>query len=64
MQCVVAWALDHFPRGQLNLRIDYQAGFASVPQAVQEACVQLAQDLYQGGLVNNSVRKATHAARP
>jgi hypothetical protein len=61
------WRLDdetgelygRFPRGQLNIRIDYRAGFASVPQPVQEACVQLVQDLYQAGLVNNSLKKAT-----
>jgi hypothetical protein len=61
------WRLDEetgelvgrFPRGQLNIRIDYRAGFASVPQAVQEACVQLVQDLYQAGLVNNTLKKAT-----
>jgi len=63
----VGWRLDdetgelygRFPRGQLNIRIDYRAGFATVPQPVQEACVQLAQDLYQAGLVNNSLKKAT-----
>ena len=61
------WRLDdetgelygRFPRGQLNIRIDYRAGFATVPQPVQEACVQLVQDLYQAGLVNNSLKKAT-----
>ena len=61
------WRLDEetgevygrFPRGQLNIRVDYRAGFASVPQAVQEACAQLAQDLYQAGLVNNTLKKAT-----
>lgn len=61
------WRLDdetgeiyaRFPRGQLNIRIDYRAGFAAVPQPVQEACVQLVQDLYQAGLVNNSLKKAT-----
>lgn len=64
------WRLDdetgelygRFPRGQLNIRIDYQAGYATVPQAVQEACVQLVQDLYQAGLVNNTLKKATLGA--
>jgi len=50
------------PPGQLNIRIDYQAGYATVPQAVQEACVQLVQDLYQAGLVNNTLKKATLGA--
>ncbi len=61
------WRLDdetgelygRFPRGQLNIRIDYRAGFDTIPQAVQEACVQLVQDLYQAGLVNNTLKKAT-----
>lgn len=61
------WRLDdetgevyaRFPRGHLNIRIDYTAGYATVPQAIQEACVQLAQDLYQAGLVNSTLRKAT-----
>ncbi len=61
------WRLDEetgelfgrFPRGQLNIRIDYKAGFAAIPQPVQEACAQLAQDLYQAGLVNNTLKKAT-----
>ena len=61
------WRLDdetgelygRFPRGQLNIRIDYQAGYASIPQAVQEACVQFVQDLYQAGLVNSTLKKAT-----
>ena len=61
------WRLDeetgelygHFPRGTLNLRIDYRAGFSAVPQAVQEACTQLTQDLYQASLVNSTLKKAT-----
>jgi len=64
------WRLDdetgelyaHFPRGQLNIRIDYRAGFATIPQPVQEATVQLVQDLYQAGLVNNTLKKATLGA--
>ena len=66
-QGAAGWRLDEetgelfgrFPRGQLNIRIDYSAGFAIVPQAVQEACVQVVQDLYQAGLVNNTLKKAT-----
>lgn len=61
------WRLDdetgelfgRFPRGQLNLRIDYIAGFATIPQPVQEACVQLALDLYNAGLINTTLKKAT-----
>ena len=61
------WRLDdetgqlyaRFPRGHLNIRIDYTAGFATIPQAVQEACVQLACDLYNAGLVNTTLKKAT-----
>ena len=64
------WRLDdetgelfgRFPRGQLNVRIDYTAGFATIPQPVQEACVQLVQDLYNAGLVNNTLKKATLGA--
>jgi hypothetical protein len=66
-QSAAGWRLDEetgelfgrFPRGQLNIRIDYRAGYASIPQAVQEACVQVVQDLYQAGLVNNTLKKAT-----
>ena len=61
------WRLDdetgeiyaRFPRGQLNIRIDYTAGFAEIPPAVQEACVQLVLDLYNAGLVNSTLKKAT-----
>ena len=66
-QAFCGWRLDdetgelygRFPRGQLNVRIDYTAGFASIPQAVQEACVQLVLDLYNAGLVNSTLKKAT-----
>ena len=66
-QALTGWRLDdetgelfaRFPRGQLNVRIDYTAGFATIPQPVQEACVQLVQDLYNAGLVNNTLKKAT-----
>jgi hypothetical protein len=61
------WRLDdetgelfaRLPRGHLNVRIDYTAGFATLPQAVQEAAVQLVLDLYNAGLVNNTLKKAT-----
>ena len=66
-QALTGWRLDdetgelfaRLPRGQLNVRIDYTAGFATIPQPVQEACVQLVQDLYNAGLVNNTLKKAT-----
>ena len=65
-QSFTGWRLDdetgevfgRFPRGQLNVRIDYTAGFATIPQAVQEACVQLVVDLYNAGLVNTTLKKA------
>lgn len=61
------WRLDdetgelfaRFPRGRLNVRVDYAAGFADIPQPVQEACVQLVLDLYNAGLVNTTLKKAT-----
>jgi hypothetical protein len=64
------WRLDdetgevygRFPRGQLNVRVDYVAGFAPIPQAVQEACLQLVLDLYNAGLVNSTLKKATLGA--
>jgi hypothetical protein len=66
----MGWRLDdetgelfgRLPRGQLNVRIDYTAGFSSIPQAIQEACVQLVMDLYNAGLVNNTLKKATLGA--
>ena len=66
-QSFCGWRLDdetgevfgRFPRGQLNVRIDYVAGYAIIPQAVQEACVQLTLDLYNAGLVNSTLKKAT-----
>jgi hypothetical protein len=41
-------------RGPLELRVDYTAGFTSVPQAVQEATVAVAQSLYQSSLANSA----------
>jgi hypothetical protein len=69
-QSATGWRLDEhtgelfgrFPRGQLNIRIDYRAGYSTVPQAIQEACVQLTQDLYQAALVNNTLQKSTLGA--
>ncbi len=45
-----------FPQGQQNIRIDYTAGFATIPADVQEACVAYVQDLYQSELLNNNVK--------
>ena len=66
-QSLTGWRLDdetgeifgRFPRGQLNVRIDYSAGFTTPPQAIQEAAAQLVVDLYNAGLVNNTLKKAT-----
>jgi hypothetical protein len=63
---IYGWRLDAdtgelygvFPRGQQNIRIDYTAGYATVPQPVQEACVQLVQWLYQQGQTNSAVKSA------
>ncbi len=57
------WRLDagpgildgFFPKGWQNIRVDYQAGFAVVPQAVQEACVLLTQDLVQSEQANRAL---------
>jgi len=61
-----AWRLDaqtgelfgYWPRGQLNIRVDYSAGFAVIPDAIQEACVQLAADLYGQSQLNSAVESA------
>jgi hypothetical protein len=47
-----------FPRGPQAVRIDYVAGFATVPQPVQEACVQLVQWLFQQSQTNSAVKSA------
>ena len=60
------WQLDDqtgelfgfWPRGRLNIRVDYTAGFASVPDAVQQACVQLAADLLGQSQLNGAVASA------
>ena len=45
-------------RGSLNLRIDYTAGYQTVPESVQEACVQLIQWTYQNSQVNSALKSA------
>ena len=57
------WRLDsetgelygRFPRGQLNIRVDYTAGYATVPDQVQEAVVQTMIWLYRTENLNFSV---------
>lgn len=63
----VGWRLDadvgylvgSWPQGRLNIRVDYRAGYDTIPQDVQEACVQYVQDLYQAGLINSNVKSAS-----
>lgn len=50
----IAWG--RFPRGRRNVRVDYVAGYATIPDDVQEACVQLACDLYYAGNRDSSVK--------
>lgn len=45
-------------RGSLILRIDYVAGYQTVPQSVQEACVQLIQWTYQNSTINLALKSA------
>lgn len=45
-------------RGSLILRIDYTAGYQTVPESVQEACVQLIQWTYQNSTVNLALKSA------
>lgn len=60
------WRLDdaagqihgRFPRGTRNLRIDYTAGYATIPQDIQEACVSLVQHRYQTSQVNSALKSA------
>lgn len=58
------WRLDdsagilfgRFPRGQLNVRVDYTGGFATIPDDLQEACLQLVLDFYNAQNANQSLR--------
>lgn len=47
-----------FPRGDQMLRIDYTAGYAAIPQDIQEAVVQMCVWLYQSGRVNTAFKSA------
>ena len=63
----MGWRLDdgagtlrgRFPRGSLNIRVDYSAGFAVIPDDLQEACVQLILDVYNASLANQSVKSGS-----
>ena len=45
---------DYFPKGHQNITIDYNAGYATIPQAVQEAVCQVAIAMRaQGSNANN-----------
>lgn len=57
LQAETGMVYGKFPRGNQILRIDYQAGYATVPQAIQEACVQYAAFLYQSGSIDYSVTR-------
>jgi len=43
--------LGFFPIGFKNIQLDYTGGFATIPAAVQQACLQVARAMYaqQGG---------------
>ena len=58
------WRLDDaagmlygmFPPGHLNIRVDYTAGWATIPEDIQAACVQHAADMYQASLNDPNVK--------
>jgi hypothetical protein len=58
------WRLDEdagilfgrFPRGHLNIRADYTAGFAVVPEDLQEACAQCVLDYYNAGRRDHTIQ--------
>jgi hypothetical protein len=60
------WRLDNesgevwgrLPRGRLNLRINYTAGYSVIPASVQQACADLTQWLYQQGQANQAIKEA------
>lgn len=45
-----------FPRGNQNIRIDYTAGYAVIPHAVQEACIRMCQTLYQADAADDNIK--------
>jgi hypothetical protein len=56
------WRLDsesgevygHFPRGQQNIRVDYSAGYATIPASIQQAACDLIVWQYQQSLINRT----------
>lgn len=61
------WRLDDasgqvfaaLPGGKRNVRVDYSAGYASIPAAVQEATVAAAQWLYESELASSVAQSET-----
>lgn len=57
------WRLDaesgvlvgQFPAGRQNIRVDYTAGYAEIPDDLQEACAQHVLDLYNGSITNGNL---------
>ena len=43
------FVIGRFPTGDGNLRVEYSAGFATVPEAVQQACAMLVAQWYSEG---------------
>lgn len=49
----------YFPPGRLNIRVDYTAGYSTIPEDIQEGCVQLVKDLYQDSLHDMALQSST-----
>lgn len=45
-----------WPRGYRNVRVVYDAGFASVPEAIQQACAELCAHVYHGRGLNTNLQ--------
>lgn len=66
MPAQAGWRLDEetsqlfgfFPRGILNLRIDYTGGYASIPEPIQQACVFLAADMLAADQRDGALKSA------
>lgn len=62
-----AWRCDQdkgalylvLPRGPLQVRVDYTAGYATIPNPIQEACAQYASYLYQQAKSSQVIRSQT-----
>jgi hypothetical protein len=50
----VCWGC--FPGGQQGIRVDYTAGFATIPQDLQQACMRLCVLQYERDLLNSTVQ--------